>query len=65
MPEEIRVISSDLDGAELRRDIHKNSFYARCDGKMDNEQLQDAVNCAGKLSFSITSEGWDRIFGGK
>ena len=63
--EEINVISGDLDGAELRREQHKNSCSARCDGKEDNEQIQDAFQMAGKTTIAISAEEWERIFGGK
>ena len=65
MAEQINVISSDLDGAELAREVHKNSYYARCDGKEDNEQIQDAWNQLGKKQFSIPAERWKEIFGSK
>jgi len=65
MSETIRVISGDLDGADLRRDINKNSYYTRCDGKGDNEQIQEAINHVGKFLVSIPSEKWNRIFGDK
>ena len=65
MAEQINVISSDLDGAQLAREMHKNSYHARCDGREDNEQIQDSIDYLGKSQFSIPAERWEEIFGGK
>ncbi len=65
MPEVINVISSDLDGAQLRREKAKNRYHARCDGKEDSEQFQAAINGLGKKQYSIPAHMWEAIFGGK
>lgn len=64
MTDEIRVISADLDGAELRREKAKNRYHARCDGKSDNEQINDGLKHLGRAQFSIPGHIWERIFGG-
>lgn len=64
MAEKINVISSDLDGAQLRREIHKNSYHTRCYGREDNGQFQEAINHVGKSQFSIPADRWEAIFGG-
>ena len=65
MTEVINVISADLDGAQLQREKAKNSYHARCDGREDNEQIQDAIDHVGKGVFTIPAKRWDAIFGGK
>jgi hypothetical protein len=62
---EIRVISGDKDGADLRREKRKASYYERCSGKADNEQIQGALDRAPQGSkFYISGSDYDRIFGG-
>ena len=65
MTEKINVISSDLDGAQLGREIHKNTYFTRCGGKEDNGQIQEAIYHMGKSQFSIPTDRWEAIFGGK
>lgn len=65
MPNEINVISSDLDGAQLSREKNKNPYFVHCDGKEDNEQIQDAIKHVGKVRLCIPSAAWTRIFGGR
>lgn len=60
---EIKVISSDIDGADLRR--KKKGYYVRCDGKADNEEINDALQSLGGQSYFIAAKDWERIFGGK
>jgi hypothetical protein len=64
MTDHIHVISSDIDGADLNRQMVKNQYYARCDGKEDNEQIQDALNQLNVKQYSIPGEAWERIFNG-
>lgn len=60
----VKVISEEVDGAELRRE-QLNPYHARCDGREDNEQIQDALNRAVKGGFmAIRAEDYERIFGG-
>lgn len=62
----IKVISADIDGADLRRQMVASPYHARCDGRQDNEQLQDAVNrLAGGARIAIAADDWERIFGGE
>lgn len=65
MPDGIVVISSNIDGAQLRREKYKNSYHTRCDGKKDQEQFNEAIVHAGTMQYSISSERWDDIFGDK
>lgn len=65
MAEVINVISADLDGAQLRREKVLNSYHARCDGREDTEQIQDAIDHVGTKVFSIPAKRWEAIFGGK
>lgn len=63
---EIRVISGDKDGAELRRETYKNQHYVRCDGTRDNDEINDAIETSSKgQPFLGLGESWERIFGGK
>jgi len=62
---EIRVISADMDGTELRRERQKNRRHIRCDGKADDGEIQEAINGVGKTMWSGLGEAWERIFGGK
>ncbi len=64
MSDEVRVISADLDGAELRRAKNKNSFYLRCDGKEDNDEINEAIQGAGKQLWGLPNGAWEQIFGG-
>jgi hypothetical protein len=62
----VKVISEEIDGAELRREQVRNPYHARCDGREDNEQIQDALDRSAKESFmAIRAEDYERIFGGK
>ncbi len=63
MPD-ITVISSDLDGADLRR--KQRGRFVRCYGRRDEEDIQDAVNTAHRgRQFVLRGDDWDRIFGAK
>ena len=61
--EDITVISSDKDGADLRRD-QRNPWHTRCDQKEDNEQIQGAFDRVGKTVIGPLGSAWVRIFGG-
>lgn len=65
MTDHIHVISGDIDGADLNRQMVKNQYYARCDGKEDNEQVQDALDHIGKTMIAIPGDKWEQIFGGQ
>lgn len=62
----INVISSNLDGAELRREKNKNSMHIRCDGTHDEADIKEASDRAsrGKV-YVLPSGAYERIFGGK
>ncbi len=62
----VRVISQEVDGAELRREQARNQYHARCDGREDNEQIQDALDRSVKGAFmAVRAEDYERIFGGE
>ena len=58
----ISIISSDLDGAELRRKQH--GYFARCNGTADDRVINQAISDLELKLFSIKAEDWERIFGG-
>ena len=64
--ENIRVISSDKDGADLRRDMARHKYHVRCHGVKDDGQINEAIASLGnsKLHFGL-GKNWERIFGGK
>ncbi len=61
--DEIRVISSEIDGASLRREQFYNRYTVRCDGKSDDQEINDAIQSAGKSFYLGIGDAWDRIFG--
>ena len=63
--DDIKVISGDKDGADLRREKARSRHYVRCDGKADDQEINEALASAGKSSWCIAAEDWERIFGGK
>jgi hypothetical protein len=63
--EEIKIISSNKDGAELRREKISTKYTVRCDGKADDEEIQDALSEAGTKKWFGLGTAWDRVFGGK
>lgn len=63
--DEIKVISADKDGADLRRDIVRNLYYTRCCGTHDEREINDAINSLGKVQWALRAEDWLRVFGGK
>ncbi len=63
--EEVRVISSDKDGADLRREKAKSRYHVRCDGKADDREINDAIQGVGGQQFlGLSAEDYERIFGG-
>jgi len=66
MAEQINVISGDLDGAQLKREMFKNSYHTRCCGKGDHNNIQEAVGHVGRpqIYLSIPAHRWESIFGG-
>jgi len=64
--DETRVISRDLDGAELRREKRVCSRYLVAEGEGsgcdDARVMQEARDHGGKR-WSIPREAWERIFG--
>ncbi len=60
-PDAIKVISADVDGAQLNR--NRRDYFIRCNGKGDNGPIQEAINRVGKTTIFLKSEDWKRIFG--
>lgn len=60
----VRVISQEVDGAELRREQTRNALWTRCDGKQDDEQIRDGLDRLGKTVIFTSSDEYERIFGG-
>ncbi len=65
MSDEIRVISADLDGADLRHERSKNRRYIRCDGTADDVEINEAISGSGGKSWRLPRGAWERIFGDK
>ena len=66
MPRTIRVISSQKDGADLRRERARNRYYSRCDGTADNDEINEAIQNANKgMTWAVRAEDYERIFGKK
>lgn len=59
--DDVRVISSDIDGAALRREKRLNRRHLRCDGKADDAEINEAIQGKGR-SWSLGA-AWERIFG--
>lgn len=64
MTDQINIISAEIDGAELRREQHKNGYYARCGGRRDDAVINEAIRHVGVSQFAIPGERWEEIFGG-
>lgn len=62
--EEVRVITSDKDGADLRREKRKSRYHVRCDGRADDAEINEAIQGLGGQSMFISADDWERIFGG-
>lgn len=60
---EIKVISGDKDGRELRRE--KRGRYLVCDGTADDAEINEALASTGRKNWSIPARAWERIFGGR
>ena len=58
---EIRVIGSDIDGAELRRERAEHPNHIRCESSADHPDEYRAKTPA--KAWTIPADGWDRIFG--
>ena len=66
MPRTIRVISGDMDGADLRRERRKAKYYSRCDGTADNDEINEALQNANKgMMWAVPAKRWEEIFGRK
>jgi hypothetical protein len=63
--EKIKVISSDKDGAELRREKKENRYHIRCNGSNDNDHINEAISSVNRSQWGSLGSAWDRIFGGK
>lgn len=62
--DEIKVISGDKDGADLRRE-QMSRYYVRCDGKADDGEINDAIASVGRSQWAMPADAWERIFGGE
>lgn len=60
---DIKVISSDIDGAALRREKARAKRHVRCTGSSDDLVINDAIQHRGNW-YTLPSKAWDRIFGG-
>lgn len=60
---EVKIISSEKDGAELKR-LQKGN-YVRCDGKHDFAEISDAMTCSSMKGWSLPDGAWEKIFGSK
>ena len=66
MSRQVNVISADLDGAQLGRRKRMNSLCVRCEGKNDDQNIQDAIYTSQRgCVYSIRSEDWERVFGSR
>ena len=61
--DEVRVISSDKDGADLRREKRKNRYHVQCDGTADDYEINEAIQSVGGKQFRGLGAAWERIFG--
>jgi hypothetical protein len=60
------VIPSEKDGAELRKAKAGNKYYVRCDGKADDEQINEALkHSTSSRQWLGLGNAWNRIFGVK
>ena len=62
--DEVRVISSDKDGADLRREKRKSRYHVQCDGTADDCEINEAIQSLGGQSMFTSAEDYERIFGG-
>ena len=60
---DIKVISSEIDGARLRKE-KSSKYYSVCDGSKDNDNINEALSHKGG-GWSVPREAWERIFGGE
>ena len=61
---DVNVISSYIDGAELKREKRKNPMHTRATGKHDEQVIKEACVRASRksLSFALPDGAWERIF---
>jgi len=62
---DVTVISSDKDGAELRRIKARNPYHVRATGTRDEGVINDAIDGSESRVFLGLGEAWERIFGEK
>jgi len=59
---DIKVISSNKDGAELKGEL--KGYYSYCKGKKDDDTINEALEFSSKGRTWILPKGaWERIFG--
>ncbi len=63
MTKKITVIPENKDGAELRKIKAENKYCVRCDGKADDDQINEALKTStGSKQWSGLGDAWNRIF---
>ncbi len=61
---EIKVLSGDLDGRQLRQEQRLNPRHSRCNGTRDDEQINEAIAGVDQpRGYTIPCHLWERIFG--
>jgi hypothetical protein len=61
----IRVISAEMDGAELKREKSQSYQWLRCDSTSDRPETRRPLNGQASVFYQIREEDYQRIFGGK
>ena len=57
------VIPSEKDGTELRRIKAENKYYVRCEGKADDQKINEALrHSTGSRQWLGLGRAWDRVF---
>lgn len=57
------MIPDNKDGAELRRIKTANKYTIRCDGKTDDQEINEALrHSTGSRQWLGLGNAWDRIF---
>jgi hypothetical protein len=62
---DLNILSSDLDGQELRREELSSPRFLRCDKSSDDEEIMtavEAVSSARSLQIKIDPARWEAIF---
>jgi len=63
MTKKITVIPSEKDGGELRRIKAENKYCVRCDGKADDQEINEALkHSTSTRQYLGLGNAWNRIF---